>query len=975
VLFIPICQAVQHAHQKGIIHRDIKPSNILVTLHDGVPVPKVIDFGIAKATEGRLTDATVYTQLHQFIGTPVYVSPEQAEMSGLDVDTRSDIYSLGVLLYELLTGKTPFDPNELMSQGIDSMRKTIREKEPVRPSTKLATLQGDELTTTAKRRSVEVAKLSRLLKGDLDWIVMKCLEKDRTRRYETANGLAADLKRHLTNEPIVARPPSTLYRVQKTVRRNKLVFAAGAIVASAIIIGFVVSASSFLKEREARRLAVRAEQKAESALQHEASLRQRAEESSVAAEKAARETSRALADSDFQQALRLLEENKSRNALAYLARSLSLSATSAVASRLASLLANRSWMAPTIVATNSSVAAFSPDGKQVATADLDGFIRVWDSTSGEEILKPLFLGDEIKSLVYSGDGKYLLGRSTTKARSWDTETGREFAVSAPLPAPITATDSSKDGRLSAIGFSDGTVWLLESATLKVISDKIKYENSIEFLRFSRDGTKLLANDYDNVAGVWDVQTGTRLTPPLKQHMIPFRLGDLSPDCSKAATADGQAVKIWDLSSGTVAAVFTHSNWVSAIEFGPDGKQLLTAAGDGTARLSDAATGNMVRLLSHDSAVLRAQFSPDGQWVLTTCADESAHLWDARTGRQITEALSHAGGGAFFSPDGLRIVTVSAQKAVRLWAFVGAPQLPVGFVSAPNSANEAQLSPDGKRVAVAYYDGTIRFYDAASARPLSTSLTTRIGTFINHLVFSPDGSRLVAAPPFGPAEIWDVKTGKMLAGSIPNASFSAPCFSPDGSRLLTWSISNSARIWDARNGKPVGAPLQHKDRVGAAEFSPDGRLVVTVSEDRTRRVWQTETGEPFGPSLVVQENDFGNGLARFSPDGERIATTDGGILRIFETKTGSQLPITIRHVKSISSVEFSRDGRRILTASNDGSARIWEADSGQPLAPPMNHAGQVKLAGFSPIHAVAVAVFIQDALTQSGSLVIVQLHCS
>ena len=399
-LFIKVCQAIQHAHQKGIIHRDIKPSNILVTLHDGVPVPKVIDFGIAKATESRLTDATVYTQLHQFIGTPAYMSPEQAEMSGLDIDTRSDIYGLGVLLYELLTGRTPFDQKELVEAGLDRMRRMIREQEPVRPSTRFSSLQGEELTTTARRRSADAPRLIHVLRGDLDWIVMKCLEKDRTRRYETANGLAADLKRHLINEPVVARPPSTLYRVQKTVRRNKLVFAAGAIVASAIIAGFVVSAWSFLKEREARRLAVRAEEKAENALQHEASLRQRAQESTVAAEKAARETRLALADADFQQALRLLEENKSRNALAYLARSLSLAPTNAVATRLANLLANRSWMAPTIVATNSSFAAFSAEGKQIATADLDGFVRVRDSTSGEEILKALFFGDQMTGLAY-----------------------------------------------------------------------------------------------------------------------------------------------------------------------------------------------------------------------------------------------------------------------------------------------------------------------------------------------------------------------------------------------------------------------------------------------------------------------------------------------------------------------------------------------------------------------------------------------
>jgi tetratricopeptide (TPR) repeat protein len=241
-LFIKVCHAIQHAHQKGIIHRDIKPSNILVTLHDGVPVPKVIDFGIAKATQGDLTDKTIHTQFQQFIGTPAYMSPEQAELSGLDIDTRSDIYSLGVLLYELLAGSTPFDAKELMASGIDAMRKTIREKEPQRPSTRFATLGVDQLTTTAKRRSADTSKLLHQLKGDLDWIVMKCLEKDRQRRYETANGLAADINRHLTNEPVIARPPSAAYKFQKAYRRNKGVFAAGAAVAVALVFGIIVSA-------------------------------------------------------------------------------------------------------------------------------------------------------------------------------------------------------------------------------------------------------------------------------------------------------------------------------------------------------------------------------------------------------------------------------------------------------------------------------------------------------------------------------------------------------------------------------------------------------------------------------------------------------------------------------------------------------------------------------------------------------------
>ena len=277
-LFVQVCRAIQHAHQKGIIHRDIKPSNILVTLHDGVPVPKVIDFGIAKATQGRLTDLTLFTAFEQFIGTPAYMSPEQAEMSGLDVDTRSDIYSLGVLLYELLTGQTPFDVKQLMASGLDYLRRAIREKEPDRPSTRLRTMLQSDLTTTAQRRQTDPPKLIYMIRGDLDWIVMKSLEKDRTRRYETSNGLALDVERHRNNEPVLARPPSRSYRLQKMVRRNKGMVAATAAVVLALLIGFGLSLYLFIQEHRAHDRAVVAELE-------QARLRKQAEEALATEEK------------------------------------------------------------------------------------------------------------------------------------------------------------------------------------------------------------------------------------------------------------------------------------------------------------------------------------------------------------------------------------------------------------------------------------------------------------------------------------------------------------------------------------------------------------------------------------------------------------------------------------------------------------------------------------------------------------------
>ena len=262
-LFLAICGAVQHAHQKGIIHRDLKPSNILVTLQGDEAVPKVIDFGIAKAIDRKLTDKTVFTQDQQFLGTPMYMSPEQAGAGNLDVDTRSDIYSLGVVLYELLTDQTPFDSQSLARLSLDEIRRAVREREPSRPSSRLARLTEQGQKDVSRHLATTVNQLGEQLRGDLDWIVMKCLEKDRIRRYESVSGLAADLERYRRQEPVMARPPSRRYRLQKLVQRNRLAVGAGAAVALALLLGSALSTWLYLRERHALALATAAEQAAQ----------------------------------------------------------------------------------------------------------------------------------------------------------------------------------------------------------------------------------------------------------------------------------------------------------------------------------------------------------------------------------------------------------------------------------------------------------------------------------------------------------------------------------------------------------------------------------------------------------------------------------------------------------------------------------------------------------------------------------------
>jgi eukaryotic-like serine/threonine-protein kinase len=896
-LFITVCRAVQHAHQKGVIHRDLKPSNVLVTLHDGVPVPKVIDFGIAKAMGQQLTERTLFTNFAQMVGTPLYMSPEQAEMSGLDVDTRTDIYAMGVLLYELLTGATPLDKEQFQTAGYDEIRRIIREQEPARPSARVSTL-GQAAATVSANRCSEPRKLSALFRGELDWIVLRALEKDRNRRYETASAFVADVQRYLHDEPVLACPPSTWYRFRKLARRNKKELMTASALAFAVLLsvaGLGASTIVIAREQQTTKEALQAEIQAKEEVKQALAREQRLLYFQYIATAAQQ-----LEAGNLGRAEELLDECPPH-----------------LRGWEWHYLKRRRYEEPRDLPHPTAVirVAYSPDRRYLASGCLDGSVTVWDRRTLQRL--PLERGPEahnahIYGLAFSPDSRYLAA-------------------------------GGKERRI--------LVWDLDARKLRHCFEG--HAQTITQLAFRPDGRHLASASEDGTVRLWDLKTGQEgLT--FREHQYAVRGLAFSAEGELiSADADG-GVKIWDPGSGAVADTFrARTRWVSALAFHPNSQRLALASWDGSVELWDSLSAKETRTLrGHTSQITSLAFSPDGRRLASAGDDTLLKVWDATTGHEaIALDVERVPIGVAFSPDGHELACGCSRPnpVVKLW--VGTP-LSAGEGNDPalsvighvEPVVRVGFSPDCKVLVSASRDGTAKVWNAITGREMFTFRGH--SAIVCAVAFSPDGQRVASGSWDGTVLIWNASSGHVVYTLRGQADFVYDvAFSPDGKFLASAHSNGTVVLWDPDAGKELRRLRAHKVETEGLAFSPDSTLLATAGgRDITAKLWTLATGEertlPGEPRRVHS--------VAFSPDGHYVAASQGGYVTVCDVANGNPVRSPFHTESSrVFHLAFSRDSRCLATTGWDQIVRLWDARTGRKVAMLRGHAGPVLGVAFSP----------------------------
>jgi WD40 repeat protein/serine/threonine protein kinase len=967
-LLVPVCQAIQYAHQKGIIHRDIKPSNVLVTMYDDKPVPKVIDFGVAKAVEHRLTEKTMFTQFGALVGTFEYMSPEQAEMNAFGVDTRRDIYSLGVLLYELLTGTTPLEQKRLREAALTEMVRLIKEEEAPRPSVRLSS--SNNLPKIAAARNTDPGRLSGIVRGELDWIVMKCLEKDRTRRYESASGLARDIERYLSDEPVEACPPSAGYRLRKFARKYRAPLRAAAAFLLLLILGVVASTWQAIRATVAERAAQSSERVAEN----------RKLEADVARNLAERRREEVSAVNDnLRRANYVSDMNLAR--VAWDENNVSRTRELLEKHRLRAgdpdlrgfewyyldRLARGGQLRIDAHAGGVSAVDFMPDGRRLISAGIaqplrklradkgtPADIKLWDALTGRPL--PLQLdgpSSDVAAVALAPDGTLLAAtRRDHTILVWDLDTGGLVTLEGPANQVAFSVRFSPDSkRLASLHSTESAgsqggpvvmeIWDLASRKLVVTVNGLPA--LLRRASFSPDGKRVAACTFRPGAIIaYDAETGREVFSCNDPDGADLTRFVFSPDGTRLATYGHTSIRLWDVTSRKPAATWpSESEYIHCLVYSRDGTRLAAGGIEGIAEIWDTETGRKVQALKgHSGSIPVMALSPDGTRLVTGGADGTLRVWDiagpgdpAAISRSESELRSvipdvrpHA---RSLSPDGRSLmagVLRDQRQFIELWDTAkrrrrGSPiDLPQGWICHAWSA-------DGERLYLADIEKTVHVVETGSGHVIRRFHVDAEPRYYS-AALSPDEKWFAYSGSGGTIRVQDVRTGAVSPiiqglGDEPQAL----SYNPEGSRLLGANQSGVVRIWDPATGREIAATtLPGGSYIDTIRYSRNGELLAVVGHRRPVMTGEVrildaasarELRSLRGHALNVLDADF-------SPDGRRLVTAGADrTIRFWDLGTGQE-SLKLSGDPLVSTIRLVSGGRRLIGGSMDRTIRIWDA---------------------------------------------------